>query len=145
MLKFLKMNKIKKKKKVQVVVLAEHFLLLLEFKKNHRGFQNITGSVEENEDFFSAALREVKEETSIETRELIDLNFEHRFIDQWKNHCHEKVFLLLLNQRPAVVLSEEHSSYKWLPISYITEDDYTFPSNYEAFLTAKKRYQDKKL
>lgn len=145
MLKFLDMNKIALKKKVQIVVMAENSLLLFEFNNqipnNYVGFQNITGSVEAEESFAEAAARELYEESGINSY-IIDINKEFTFFDRWKRNCQEKVYLCYLDKKPIVTLSEEHLFYKWVPISDVRISDYTFPTNFEAFLSAKEHLKE---
>ena len=141
MLKFINMNEKILKKKVQVVVIAESSLLLFEFNNqlpnNYVGFQNITGSVEGDESYLEAAERELVEEAGIHSS-VIDLNLEFTFFDRWKNNCVEKVYLCYLDKKPSITLNEEHLYYKWVPLSEVQLNDYTFPTNFEAFLAAKK-------
>lgn len=133
------------KKKVQVVVIADNHLLLLEFNSqipnNYVGFQNITGSVEGDESFLEGAQRELMEEAGIEAA-VIDINLQHAFFDRWKKQCVEKVYLCHLSSRPEIVLNEEHLFYKWVPTEQVTQADYTFPSNYEAFIACKRYLQE---
>jgi 8-oxo-dGTP pyrophosphatase MutT (NUDIX family) len=135
-----------KQKKVQVVVVAEKCLLLFEFNNeipnNYVGFQNITGGVEGEESFEEAARRELMEEAGIES-EVIDLNLEFKFMGRWKKECTEKVFLCALEKIPHIILNEEHLNYKWVPFEKVNPSDYTFSSNYEAYLSAKKYIEGK--
>ncbi|MBC7428278.1 MAG: NUDIX domain-containing protein [Bacteriovorax sp.] len=130
------------KKKVQVVVIAEHSVLLLEFNNqrpgNYVGFQNITGEVEGVETFEAAAIREVAEEIGVDAAFVIDLKKEFHFHDRWKKNCHEKVFLCHLSKKPEILLSEEHLNFKWVSLKNAKISDYTFPTNFEAFTEAKK-------
>lgn len=140
------MNEQTLKKKVQVVVIADAHLLLFEFNNqipnNYVGFQNITGSVEGVESFHEAAIRELHEEAGIHAP-VIDINIEFRFHDRWKENCIEKVYLCHLEKKPEVILNEEHLFFKWVPIQAVKMEDYTFPTNFEAFLEAKNFIQDK--
>lgn len=142
MLDYVKINSMNKplKKKVQVVVIAESCLLLFEFNNeipnNYVGFQNITGAVEGEESYFEAAVRELSEEAGI-TSEVIDINLQFEFFDRWQSQCVEKIFLCHLPSIPEVILNEEHLNFKWMPIEDVKAHDYTFPSNFEAFLKAK--------
>jgi 8-oxo-dGTP pyrophosphatase MutT (NUDIX family) len=149
MLKFLDMNEFAGKKtreKVQVIVIAEGDLLLLEFntneRRNYHGFQNITGGVDPGETFTVAALRELREETGVES-DVIDLDMEYKYLDRWDHYVREKVYLCLLNKKPNVVISEEHISFKWLPIQKVHASDFLFSSNFEAFQKALE-YMGKK-
>ena len=148
MLKFWNMSRETRQKKVQVVVVAKSDVLLFEFNNqipnNYAGFQNITGGVEGDESFEEAAARELSEEAGIQAS-VIDLDIEFTFTGRWKNHCIEKVFLCYLDQKPDVVLSEEHLFCKWVPFVDVQNSDYTFPTNFEAFLAAKKYVEARKL
>jgi 8-oxo-dGTP pyrophosphatase MutT (NUDIX family) len=136
MLKFYIMTGTKLKQKIQIVTIAENQLLLLQFAKFHNeGFQNITGSVESGETFLEAAIRELHEETGI-SGNLIDLQYEFTFHERWGADVHEKVFLCLLDKIPTITLSHEHQSFKWIPVSLVTPDNYVFPTNFEAFTKA---------
>ena len=129
------------KKKVQVVIIAEMSVLLFEFNNqipnNYKGFQNITGAVEGEESFIEAANRELLEEAGIHSV-VFDLDLEFTFYDRWKKNCLEKVYLCYLPIKPLITLNEEHLFYKWVPIKDVVVNDYTFPNNFNAFLSAKK-------
>ncbi len=135
------------KKKVQVVLIADNHLLLFEFNNqipnNYVGFQNITGGVEGDESYEEAAKRELWEEAGL-TAEVIDINLKYEFFDRWKKQCVEQVYLCHLEQRPEITLNEEHLFCKWVPLNEVNPKDYTFPTNYEAFLMAKKYLESKK-
>ncbi len=136
------------KKKVQVVIIAEMSLLLFEFNNqipnNYVGFQNITGSVEGDESFIEAAIRELDEEAGIKST-VIDINKEFTFFDRWKKNCLEKVYLCFLTKKPEITLNEEHLFYKWVPLSDVNAHDYTFPTNFEAFEACKNYVLENKL
>lgn len=124
------------KQKIQVVTIAEGHLLLLQFAKYHgEGFQNITGSVEYDESFLEAARRELVEEIGISDN-VIDLHMAFRFQDRWGADVDERAFLFNPKKIPVIRLSSEHQSYKWIPVEKITEKDFVFPTNFEAFLKA---------
>lgn len=147
MLKFFNMEEVTLKKKVQVVVVAEDSVLLFEFNNklhnNYVGFQNITGGVERTETFHEAAVRELQEEAGI-ISEVIEVKLEFTFHDRWNKDCLEKVFLCLMDTKPEITLSDEHLFSKWIPLDNVVSTDYTFPTNFEAFLAAKKLIKDKK-
>lgn len=122
------------KRKIQVVVIAKNQVLLLETAKS-RGehfWQNVTGSVEDNEDFLMGALREAQEETGILAQSLIDLGLVFNYTDRFNKSVREKCYLLFLQKIPDIKISSEHQNYKWLDILSIKETDYKFPSNFDA-------------
>ena len=131
----------KRHKKVQVVVFATHqnkiYLLRLQTNKKRGHFwQNITGSVDAEESFKDAAVRETSEETNISAKKesFIKLDLEYEFHDQWQRDVKEKCFLLKLDHREDVIIdSKEHSHYEWKLVDNVTEKDFRFPSNYEVF------------
>lgn len=134
------MNDQNLKKKVQVIIMAEESVLLFEFNNkipgNYVGFQNITGGVEGDESFYEAAVRELSEEAGIRA-DVIELDLKFEFFDRWKKNCLEHVFLCYLPKKPEITLNEEHEFSKWVNIHSVKESDYTFPTNFEAFLAAK--------
>ena len=133
MLKFCIMTTFQLKQKIQIVTIAENQLLLLQFAKFYNeGFQNITGSVEDDETFKEAAHRELVEEIGI-VSPLIDLHQEFHFHDKWGADVEEKVFLCSPSKLPAIRLSAEHQRFKWIPVSEVTKENFVFPSNFEAF------------
>ncbi|OUR98753.1 hypothetical protein A9Q84_04900 [Halobacteriovorax marinus] len=133
---------IKRHRKVQIVVINRENrdeILLLQTKKD-RGFhwQNVTGSVEDNEEYFDAAIRELKEETGLpgEIHEL-DLNFE--FTDRWHKHVLEKVYVALVPKSESIILcAQEHQDFKWLKINDINIDNFGYESNWLSFLTTRE-------
>lgn len=139
MLKFLHMNVENIKRKVQVVIISEEEVLLFEFNNqnssNYIGFQNITGAVDEGEDYPTAAKRELFEESGIHG-EVHELELTYEFVDRWKKHCFEKIYVCHLPEKPHVTLCEEHLFSKWVSLKKIALEDYTFPSNYSAMKAA---------
>lgn len=130
MLKFLNMSTQKLKKKVQVIILAEGEILLLKLAESRGGFwQNITGGVDPGEDYSTAAIRELREETGISAT-VIEIPFEFSFVDRWDYLVSEKTFLCKLNHKQNPILSEEHTEYRWKKINLITREDYKYETNF---------------
>jgi len=133
-------------KKVQVVIIdcsrkGPKALLLQTNSKRGEFWQNVTGSVEGEETFFSGAQRELVEETGIQTDNIFDLDLKFRFQDQYGREVVEQAYVALLNDTPTEIDLDphEHIDYKWKTLDAITEDDFKFPTNFEALLKAKAR------
>ena len=130
-------------KKVQIIIIEKKSdipgVLLLRTNKFRGNFwQNVTGSVEKNESFENAALREVQEETGIKDNSttITDAELSFNFCDKNNNQIEEKVFLMALETIPPILISEEHDSYQWKRITEVTSNDFNYKSNYDAFLKA---------
>jgi 8-oxo-dGTP pyrophosphatase MutT (NUDIX family) len=132
-----------KTKKAQVVLAAvdkdSHsfaFLLLQTNQRRGSFWQNVTGSLEENETFEEGGLREAMEETQLNIDNIVDiitLNLSYDFVDQYKRHVREECFLIVLDEMWNVKLDpNEHESFKWVPLSEIHRDIVKFESNFEA-------------
>jgi len=74
----------------------------------------VTGSVEDDETFEKAALREIKEETNLEVFKIEDSGvvFDYH-CKQWDEDAHEKVFFVTVKEQKPV-LSKEHIDFEWL-------------------------------
>lgn len=127
------------RKKVQVVVFdlsqEQSKILLLKTNQSRGGFwQNITGSVQENESILSAAKRELCEETGL-TVNVHDLEYFFEF-----DNIREHLFGVALYKTPKIILdSREHSDFKWMLVKDVTSADFRYRSNYDSFLVAKTR------
>lgn len=129
-------------RKVQVVIAAishknQFDILLLETNQKRGQFwQNVTGSVEKNETFEEAALREAIEETQLDIEsivEMLDLDLGFSFTDRWERKVQEECFLFVLDRSWDVKIDpKEHQNYKWVPYEVLNQDSVKFPSNYEA-------------
>jgi 8-oxo-dGTP pyrophosphatase MutT (NUDIX family) len=136
-----------KKRKAQTVILSrdakgnKYFLLLKMNKRRKHRWQNVTGSVDDGEDFDAAAIREAIEETGLVSNNIMslhktDLVFE--FFDQWKKNVIEKVFVLECLDKWSIVLDpSEHEEYKWVDVDELDENLVHYPSNYTALKLAK--------
>jgi dATP pyrophosphohydrolase len=131
---------VQRHRKVQVVVCSQNAVLLLQTNAKRGGFwQNVTGSVEEQEDWADAAIRELLEETGLRIRpnNLIDLNLQWQFMDRWGRDVEEKAFLATVDHvAKGVILSDEHQQFQWLSL---TQEDWSlikFESNRQAITAA---------
>ncbi len=118
--------------KVQVIIFRKkdkrpEFLLLR--KKGEKVFwQGITGGIEASDKSIKdAAIREVKEELSIEvkTKDLIGPLHQFTFITPRKGYEGQEVrefcFGLEISPDSSFQLSDEHDAYKWLPFQEALE------------------------
>jgi dihydroneopterin triphosphate diphosphatase len=119
----------KQPRSVQVVIFAdkssERHYLLLRRVAGHGGFwQSVTGSLEVGETHAQAAVREVREETGIDSSEdeLIELGVINTFeiAPQWREKYapgvvrnEEVCFALQVDPCEVLVDSREHDAYVW--------------------------------
>lgn len=136
-----------KKRKVQVVICVKElgipqFLLLQMNAKRNSYWQNVTGSVEDDESFQEAAMRESQEETGIEDKNILtfsELEISFNFIDQWKNDVLEKVYLLECKNKWDVSIDpNEHQQFKWITLNELNSNIVHYSSNFEAIKCAIK-------
>ncbi len=143
------MNKLIKRK-VQVVVFCKEpkqkVLLLQTNAKRNCIWQNITGSVDEGEEFLEAAYRELEEETGITKSEIIhwqQLALEYKFVDRWSKQVVEQVyFAQISNEKIPILDPGEHDHFNWVELDKISETSYNYKSNYEVFLKAKECFEE---
>lgn len=132
-----------KKNKVQVVITTTNQEILLLQMNERRGsyWQNVTGGVEKNEEFYHAAVREVQEETNLAAENIKSLNplsLEFSFVDQYQNQVLEKCFHLETFEKWEVQLDpNEHIHFKWIPIHQVTAKDVHYESNYKAIIETR--------
>lgn len=138
-----------KKRKAQAVIYycaqdkIKHFLLLRMNKKRNGFWQNVTGSVEENESFQDGAIREAIEETNLSSdniKEVVNLGLKFTFLDQWGRNIEEEVFSIEAKSEWTIKLDpSEHQSYKWVQEKEIERSSVHFESNYKALISTSKK------
>lgn len=118
----------------------EIFLLLLKTNPARGGFwQNVTGSVEEDESILAGAVRELAEETAIfcKISEIIDLDYSFSFRSQYGEDVEESVFLAIISKRQSIEIDpSEHEAFVWKNAEEVVPANFKFTSNYSAFLKA---------
>lgn len=77
-------------------------------------WQIITGRIEENEKAYEAAYREVLEETSLKITKLYSIPKVTGFYTAYNDVVHLVPLFLAIVADKTVVLSSEHSTYKWV-------------------------------
>jgi len=138
--------------KVQIVIFRELdnilFALLLKTNKDRGSFwQNITGAVEKRDfDIKFAAIREINEEIGVQLRsdQIIDLNssFSYENLTR-KSVFKEHLLFATIESHSDIKISEEHMAYRWVPVKLISQSDYKFNSNFEAFKISLERKMDR--
>ena len=68
------------------------------------------GHVENGESTIEAAIRELKEETSIEIGQQMMQSFKFKY----RNGDESEIFVCNLTEKPEVKISREHAQYKWV-------------------------------
>lgn len=139
-----------KKRKAQAVIFyyaennSKQFLLLKMNERRNHYWQNITGFVEDGEDFIDGAKREALEETSlklqnVERVEALNTTFE--FHDRWGNDVIENVFVIEAKEKWDVILDiTEHQDYKWIDEKELTRDSVHYESNYKALKKVRDEF-----
>ena len=136
-----------------VVIYTRALEVLLLERADHPGFwQSVTGSREGDESLLETAMREVREETSLNShiytltdwqqQNVYDIysKWQHRF-EPGVTHNTEHVFGLQVPDMLPVQLSpREHLSYIWLPWQVAAEKVFS-PSNRAAILQLPHRAQ----
>ncbi len=78
-------------------------------------WQMVTGSIDENEKAFETARREIKEETGLNPLKLWVVPNVNSFYDPNKDAIiFIPVFAAVVNATSEVIISNEHSEYKWV-------------------------------
>jgi 8-oxo-dGTP pyrophosphatase MutT (NUDIX family) len=111
---------------------------VLALHRNEGFWQSVTGGVDEGEDFPTAALREVREETGLTTVNLWPLGMEQEFIGRW-GPAIEQAFVCTVTggQTPPTVAldGKEHDKAEWLSPQEAM-DRVKFPFDREAICRA---------
>ena len=134
----------KRPESVLVVVYTGQGDVLLLNRVRPEGFwQSVTGSLEWDEQPIQAAVRELCEETGINTDQLVDCRQQHSFpiLPEWRDRFDpdvmentEHVFKLQLDAPLAVQINpQEHCQYQWLPIREAAEKVFSW-TNRDAIL-----------
>ena len=78
-------------------------------------WQQVAGRIEQGETAVQAILREIKEETGIIPKGLYSADIVESFYEDTHNCIHiVPVFAAIADSKAEVILSEEHSAYKWV-------------------------------
>ena len=129
---------------VLVVIHTPDMQVLLLERADHPGYwQSVTGSQNQGETLVQTAMREVAEETGLDTSRYLltdcGIQNEYEIYEEWRwryapevTHNTEHVFgLLVPEQLPIAVAAREHLSFTWLPWKEAVEKVFS-PSNADA-------------
>ena len=106
----------------------ENSLLLIK-RTDDKKWQPVTGYVREGEDYKTALLREVKEETNLDVklvRKVGETSTKLSFT-QFNMKVMGPTWICRPTHEQEVVLSEEHSDYKWVPLDLVEDSDLSPP------------------
>lgn len=88
-------------------------VLLLERPAQRGGGEHpVTGKADAGESPSAAAAREAREETGLDGA-LVDLDYQHAFVDGRGREHREHAFLLVADRSAPVTLSSEHVAWRW--------------------------------
>ncbi|MBM3233920.1 NUDIX domain-containing protein [Candidatus Pacearchaeota archaeon] len=111
------------KKILAFVYDKERFLLLRNNSEDlsHGGdhWFTVTGSIEKDENEKEAVKREIKEETNLDVKEIIDLNWAS--IYSWDGRDHKEKNFLAFVKKGKIKLSQEHVDFMWLKLNDFIE------------------------
>ena len=111
------------KKIIAFVYDGEKFLILRNNSKDpaHGGdyWFTVTGSVEKNENEIEAVKREIKEETNLDVKDIVDLNWAS--IYSWDGEDHKEKNFSAFVKKGRIMLSQEHVAFEWLELDDFVE------------------------
>lgn len=122
-------------RKVLVFIVNEsrEALLLKVVKKRGATWQPVTGSVDEGEEFLSAAERELQEETGLKLKAHL-LPLEYKFQDRWGRDVVEKTYYVQVQGQPKIKIDpKEHTESQWFSWTQLKESSFAFPAHFQVF------------
>lgn len=116
---------------------AIFFLLLKRVPEKGSFWQPITGNVGAGESFEEAARREVEEETGISKGKLIDTGYSFDYFDEG-SWWYEKAFGMKAREGAPIILSREHTEFKWVTKDEALNEYLKWPGNKEGLKSLYK-------
>ncbi len=83
------------------------------------GWFIVTGEVESGESLDNAVRREIKEETGLDSSEILSLNWGS--IYEWCNEICEEMNFITFVKPGKIKLNEEHNKYEWMNLDNFVE------------------------
>ncbi len=119
------------------------FLLMRRTDKKSSFWAQVAGKIEENETAWQAALREIKEETSIEPEKFYSADICEQFYEIDRDSVWlSPVFVAFVNEEQKVVLNEEHDAFEWLTVEEALER-LIFASQRQAIISIREEFLDR--
>ena len=85
-------------------------------------WQMVTGSIDESEEAYNTAIREITEETNLHAKKFWVVPHMNSFYSPKRNSiCMVPVFAALVENDAEVTISNEHDEYKWATLEEIAE------------------------
>lgn len=124
---------------------GEYSFLMLKRAPQRGGFwQPVTGNVEKDETFETAALREVREELGItDIIQLIDTEYSYEFTDNDLDQF-ERIFGVEISPDQEIKLSSEHTEYRWVAKDEAVNSYLKYPGNKEGLRRLYQKLTRKK-
>nr|WP_187444229.1 NUDIX domain-containing protein [Rossellomorea vietnamensis] len=103
----------------------------------------IGGGIEQGEKAWEAALREIREETGVESVVLYTSNKFDQFYSPAENYIYmAPVFVGFVDENQEVTVNEEHSDFKWLSFEEAIEN-VSLPGNDEVLVFIERHFVKK--
>ena len=113
-------------------------LLLQVNKKRGEFWQNVTGSIEDDESFEAGAKRELWEETQLQAEYFVALDFECHFQNRHDRTVYEKRLLAAFKSPQQISISDEHQNFYWKKIELVQKQDFDTPQTMKPFKVPQK-------
>lgn len=144
------MNELKKSATLCYIINEDNQILLIMKKRGFgQGMYNGPGGkVEAGETPLESAIREVKEETGLEVKNLIDMGFIEFYFPEEKSDWNQKVHIYLTREYEGDLIETEEALPQWFDLEKIPydqmwdDDQYWYPEVLAGKIIKKRCYFD---